>query len=297
MSAFRHAPYAQGRAPFTIGLAPIDAEEWIAPDEDLGPQLALKARILAQEGAEAFAALPGSEAAQAETLALLAEYLTTRHPQIYARVAQALRVAPIALEVPLAGEPALLAASRLVQDDLLLLARDAEGWRLVAGSLCFPSTWKLSDKIGRPLGEIHAPVPGFAGAMQQRVERIFDNLQPGRVVERFNTSIYGDARLRHSESTQDPMARFPPAVPALARAHVRVERQSLRRLPSSGAILFTVRVHVDPLEALRLHPQGRALAMALRAELLELNAERLAYKGLTQAIGRVVAAIDGEFPA
>mgnify|MGYP000846223527 CR=1 FL=1 len=35
------------------------------------------------------------------------------------------------------------------------------GWRLAAGSLCFPSSWSLVEKFGKPLQDIHAPVPGF----------------------------------------------------------------------------------------------------------------------------------------
>ena len=41
------------------------------------------------------------------------------------------------------------------------MRRGEDGWRLAAGSLCFPSSWSLDEKFGRPLQEIHAPVPGF----------------------------------------------------------------------------------------------------------------------------------------
>ena len=44
-------------------------------------------------------------------------------------------------------------------------------------------------------------------------------------------------------------------VEAAARAFIRVERQTLRKLPVTGDILFTIRIHLDPMAALR-EPSG-----------------------------------------
>jgi len=291
LTAFRHAPYAQGKAPFAIGLTRFEIADWIEVDDALASQLSLKAAIIANEGAAAFDALAGSEPAQAETLELLTQHLCARYPSAYRREGAAIRIAPAGRLIPLAGEAPLLVASRLVQEDLLLLRRDDDGWRLVAGSLCFPSTWILAEKLGRRLDEIHAPVPGYAGKMASTVDRIFDNLRVELPVERFNASVYGDARLRHAQSRQDPDERFPPDVPIAECAYIRVERQTLRRLPVSGAILFTVRVYVDPLSALRQNPRGRALALALRNEIAALRPEQIAYKGLSAARERLLAAL------
>lgn len=288
---FLHAPYASGKAPFAIGLAPLDPDRWIEPDALLAEQLALKEAILAREGAAAFDALPGAEAAQGEVLELLAAHLVVRCPEIYRRQGNALLVLPGDRLVTFGEEPALRTASRLVQEDLLLLRRDAEGWRLVAGSLCFPSTWVLAEKLGRDMDAIHRPVPGYAGRMAGMVARIFDNLKVEQPLERHNWSIYGDARLRYAQSGQDPLERFPPGEPLAERAHIRVERQTLRRLPRSGHILFTVRVHLDPVSAFARDARGRALARALHEQVAALSPQQLAYKGIEEPRGRLLAAL------
>ena len=288
--SFLHTPYASGKPPFSIGLAPIDLARWIEQDEFLAQQLALKETILAEERADAFGALASSEAGQTEALELLAAHLPARYPETYRREGNALRVLPGDRLVALEGEPALLAASRLVQEDLLLMRRDEEGWRLVAGSLCFPSTWVLAEKLGRGMDAIHAPAPGYAGKMAEMVARIFDNLKVEQPVERFNWSIYGDARLRYNQSKQDPLQRFPPGQ-SVSHAHIRVERQTLRRLPRSGDILFTVRVHVDPVAAFARDSRGRALARALHDQLAALTPAQLAYKGIVEARERLLGAL------
>ena len=206
--SFLHTPYASGKPPFAIGLAPLDPARWIEQDAHLADQLALKEAILAREGAAAFGALAGAEAGQAEALELLAAHLPARFPQTYRREGSALRVLPGDRLVAFGGEPALLTASRLVQEDLLLMRRCEGGWRLVAGSLCFPSTWVLAEKLGRDMDAIHGPVPGYAGKMAGTIARIFDNLKVEQPVERLNWSIYGDARLRYAQSKQDPLSDF-----------------------------------------------------------------------------------------
>jgi dimethylamine monooxygenase subunit A len=288
---FLHTPYASGKPPFVIGLSPLDPTRWIEPDEQLADQLAMKEAILAREGAAAFDALPGAEEAQAEVLELLAAHLVVRYPKIYRCEGNALHVLPGERLVAFGGEPALLTASRLVQEDLLLMRRDSEGWRLVAGSLCFPSTWVLAEKLGRDMDAIHRPVPDYAGKMAGMVARIFDNLKVEQPVERHNWSIYSDARLRYAQSKQDPLERFPPDEPVAERAHVRVERQTLRRLPCSGHILFTIRVHVDPVSAFAGDARGRALARALHDQLAALSPEQLAYKGIEETRARLLAAL------
>ena len=287
---FRHALDALAHKPFTIGLKPFDPEDWIEVDGALEADLALKARILAEEGAAAFAALEGAEAAQAEVLALLAEHLPRRYPAIYRREGRALEIARGRRTVELAGEAPLLTASRLVQEDLLLMQRFDDGWRLVAGSLCFPSSWSLTEKLGRPMEAIHKPVPGFSGPMASRVARIFDHLRVEAPLERFNVSIYGDGRLRHGEA-REGQQRFPPTESLLRLAHVRIERQTLRKLALSGAILFTVRIHLDPLAALEGHFRGPALARALLDHVGALGQEELAYKGLRDSRERLLATL------
>jgi len=179
-----------------------------------------------------------------------------------------------------------------VQEDLLLMRRDPEGWRLVAGSLCFPSTWVLAEKLGRDMAAIHGPVPGYAGKMAGMIARIFDSLKADQLVERLNWSIYSDDRLRYAQSKQDPLQRFPVGVDVSGRAHVRVERQTLRRLPTSGQILFTVRVHVDPVSAFSSDARGRELARALHDQLAALSPAQLAYKGIAEARERLLGALE-----
>ena len=58
---------------------------------------------------------------------------------------------------------------------------------------------------------------------------------------------------------------------------VRTERQTLRRLPATGAILFTIKVYLDPLCSLAAQPR---LAADLKSAIESLTPQQRAYKSL-----------------
>lgn len=273
---------------FQIGVKPLGERDWLIVDDRLPLYLDEKDRLLAERPDEVFVAEPGTAPAQAETLALVVDHLLARHPDRYRRAGDAIEVA--GRTVPLHGPDPLRAAARLVQEDLLLLTRGEAGWRLVAGSLSFPSSWSLREKIGRVMAEVHGPVPGFAGGTRndQLITRMFDNARPETPMLRWNWSLYGDDRLFHPDSPGPGERRFGAGERA-ENVFLRVERQTLRKLPQSGAMLFTVRIFVDPIAELEKQPGAAAIATALIAQLQALDPDQLEYKGMTLERDRVIA--------
>ena len=142
----------------------------------------------------------------------------------------------------------IVAAARLVQEDLCVLVRD-DAWRLQAACVCFPSRWLLATKIGRTLDQIHAPVPGYYDKLSEPTNGVFDRLAPHKAFWRLNWTVLNDATLhqlsapRHS-SPEDAEQWF-----------FRVERQTIRRLSESDAIVFTIRTYVASLNELRSTPE------------------------------------------
>jgi hypothetical protein len=288
----RYTPYDGSRQPFSIGLNPLDLADWFEPDERLVGELTEKDRLFATRRDVVFRAEAGTEAAQREVLDLMADWLPARHPDLYRRADDDLIVGG-SHRVALAGDdPPLFSAARLVQDDLVLMRASSAGWRLVAASLSFPSAWSLAEKMSHPMDAIHAHVPHFPGRMGDRVARIFDNLRVELPVWRLNWSLYDDAVLHHPESKQGPRAWAGNEGRFGETAFIRVERQTLRKLPVSGDILFTIRIYVDPVGLFRSHPRGRELAAGLRSQLLGLDEGQLRYKGLLADRDRIAAELD-----
>ncbi|RNJ46534.1 hypothetical protein B5V01_31125 [Mesorhizobium erdmanii] len=293
-----HTPYDGSSKLFNIGLKPLEPANWIEVDGHLLPYLAEKRRLYAEIPDRVFVEEDGTRKAQREVLDLLGSYLPEQFMHTHRRTDAGIEVVGAenhpALPSALADAP-LVAASLLVQEDLILMRRDDSGWRLAAGSLCFPSSWSLLEKFGKPLQQIHEPVPGFGPGTRpaELINRMFDGLQ-GQAVERFNWSIQADNALYHPLSNVERIdratnrpSRFPDG-DVRAHAFIRVERQTLRKLPSSRDILFTIRIHLDPLAVLARHPDRATLALSFAAQLEALDLDQLDYKGLTSDRDRLI---------
>lgn len=291
-----HTPYDGSSKLFTIGLKPLGLDKWIEVDEHLIDHLAEKRRLYAEIPDKVFVEENDTRDAQREVRDLIEAHLLSTFPETYRQTGAGLEI--IGAEgnrADVFSDAPLVAASLLVQEDLILMRRDDSGWRLAAGSLCFPSSWSLLEKFGLPLQQIHAPVPGFGPGTRpaELINRMFDGLQ-GQAVERFNWSIQADDALYHPLSNVERVdratsrpSRFPDG-DVNAHAFIRVERQTLRKLPVSRDILFTIRIHLDPLAVLARHPDRATLAASFAAQLLALDEAQLDYKGMTADRDRLV---------
>lgn len=283
-----HTPYDGSHKLFTIGVKPLDPAEWVDVDDKLLSYLDEKDRLAERVPEKIFVAEPGTEAAQGEVLTLLADHLPERFPDIYQRLGPQIDIIPafrrVRLDTPY---PPLLVAGGLVQEDLVLMRRSESGWRLAAAHLCFPSSWRLHEKFGKALQDIHAPVPDFNRDTRNAnvIERMFDNLRAGQPVMRWNWSLHADDVLHHPHSA----GQWKFGDKKIDSLYFRLERQTLRKLPESGDILFTIRIYLDPLAAMEAQTNAAELAQALISQLHAYSPAQLDYKGLTLERDRLIA--------
>lgn len=225
-----YLPFLNGPLSLAPGLKPIPPETWLTPDTEAEAWLPAKHIVMRSHRGDVYGARAGSEAAVQEAAAM-----------VHAAAGPERGSWPSPLE----------AAASAVSDDLCVLMKSDDGlWRLEAASLCAPTFWLLAEKLGEPLGGLHAPVPGANPGMVERIHRMFDALRPGQVLERFNWTVQpGEARFTPSQAPFRQIAAALPEAGALDALWLRVERQTIRKLADTGAVMFTIRVAVDPLRA------------------------------------------------
>jgi len=228
-----HAPFLDAPPDFAIGLRPIDEDAWLEGGE-ADPQVR-KDVLFATVRDTVWGEIVGSRAGQEEALATV-------------------RAAGVAVDE--SGDlPPLYRAARVLADDLCLMAPRDGVWRLCALSLSSPTFFTAAGVLGRNLAELHGPVPAFGERFLARVERIFNGLRDGLILERRNWTVVNSDAL----FTPDPApirARIGEIAASQAgeRLYIRIERQTLRRLPATGSALFTIRVRLFPLAELRTDP-------------------------------------------
>ena len=285
-----YRPFLKPASRHAMAIKALDPADWIAFGDDAAHQLAERRRLLDERPGDVLAGLAGSEAGQAELLTLLLDYLERHAGDRYRIEADRIveqasgsrfsRTASVTMPLALAG--------RLVQEDFCLLQKRDGRYRLVAAVLCFPAHWSLTEKLGRPLLEIHEPVPGFAEQLGTPVERLFEKLDAKHPIQRLNWSLV------NTDSLYLPPAHRHEPVSLTAdevgdRLWLRVERQTLRRLSGSGDVVFGIRTHITPLALAVDTPEA---ATALLARLDELPSTMQAYKNLVSIKAPLVAYLE-----
>ncbi|MDY7098958.1 MAG: DUF3445 domain-containing protein, partial [Pseudomonadota bacterium] len=161
----------------------------------------------------------------------------------------------------------LVQAAANAHEDMCLLVRSPEEavYRLVGAAVAWPSDWYPEQKIGLPLRALHAPIAGYEEQLASGVDHFMEKLAAGPVFGRCNWFIAptGEKRWLNTGDAKEAFAHVTPEK-AGETLFVRSERQTLRRLPQTGAILFTIGIYVEPLGALSLH-NIRFLAGAARS--------------------------------
>lgn len=127
-----------------------------------------------------------------------------------------------------------------MQEDFCLLSKSGDEHVLDAAVLCFPASWRLAEKIGRPLSAVHDPVAEYDAGLARRVQRLFDGVQAGRPLWRFNVLYYDDPALFQPRSAQMPR----PLSHARTAPFIRSERQCILRLPRTRAVVFSIHTYV-----------------------------------------------------
>jgi len=264
-----------------MGLMALKPDDWIEIDDAYAEQTALKRRLLDERPGDVFRATEGAEPASQEVLETLARHLARRFPERFFLSGDGTRidnrVTGETWELQGGALHPLDTAGRLVQEDLCLMLPGDDGeYVLGAASLCFPTRWRLAEKIGRTMGAIHDPVPGYADTLARPVNRFFTSLKVERPVWRINWSLTDDAALFQPERKKVVGDCL----------WLRLERQTLRRLERTGAVLFTIRIHQRPIEDA---VPGTAEADKLRGLIATMPADMRDYKALS-ALGALIAA-------
>ena len=199
------------------------------------------------------------------------DYLPQRYPSLYRKTPVGMENIVTGesfniIERPLVENPMAMGA-RMIQDDMAIMIEKPDGqYYLLAAAVCLAGFWRLDDKWGLPLSEIHTSgdVPGFKEKLEKGMMSFFRRLQPNAPVLRNNYFMQVDDKIEWSESLgpedrdgehlQVDGWKAAEKEKVVEHHHFRSERQSLRRLPRSGGIVFTFRTYFHPVTEIAEEP-------------------------------------------
>ncbi|KAI0897384.1 hypothetical protein F4806DRAFT_495058 [Annulohypoxylon nitens] len=159
-----------------------------------------------------------------------------------------------------------------VEEDFYFMCPDHDGqYRLQGYIACFPGGFLSPARVGESVREIHKPVPGYERKLGLSVDRYFGRMIPGDFIGRMNWSLQVDgADLFRTDGnnyypgTEQVVSDYKED-PSLDECYLRVEHQTLTKLPRTSAVIFTVRSYMTPLHQVKAEGNGKALAAAIES--------------------------------
>ncbi len=219
------------------GMAPAQPHDWLRVDDAYAGQMQRRLALLETQRDDVLWHAPDALAAAQEVLDEALGLL----PALGFTVAAQFVLCPDGRRVEILREAPLLTLGKLVQQDICLLRKEGAEHVLVGAVLCFPASWRLSEKAGRPLTQVHAPVAVYDAKLAARVQRLFDGVRAGRPLWRYNKLWYEDPELYQPRSAAAPRRISPDA---RAAPYIRSERQCVVRMPLSNIVVFSIHTFV-----------------------------------------------------
>ncbi|KAL6453421.1 hypothetical protein SBY92_004989 [Candida maltosa Xu316] len=254
-------PWRPFRWPYhqTMSIFKLDINHWLDMDKYYIHYIEEKERIRHKYGKQNYDWLPEGYDACFELMEMVTDHMVKRYPLLFTVlkngeykndgdgkiIRNEITKEVLDMTLPLKDHP-LIYVSKLAKEDFyIVLKNPTDGLHyLVAAAVPFPGgSFDISQKIGTHIDTIHADVPYYKTNLKKSMERWFGRMKPNEPVERASWYITWDAKLKVSNVYQVPefkpnleedLKKFDPK-----NFNVRVERQTLRRLPKTQAIIFT----------------------------------------------------------
>jgi len=240
-----------------MGTKSLDSAQWLPPDEETEPTIAMKRELLRNRRDEVVGLLDGGDDAAEEAATLIADFCGV---PLHAR-----------------GIDALVEASLLVADDIVVMQpkrseNSEQQLVVVAGVVCSPSRWSIQTKLNSSMMAVHAPVPQYAEHVGKAVDTTLPRLRVDQPMVRSNWTIEDHCALFQPVAPSKPLVQDP------TQLWIRMERQTLRALPQTGGSMFTIRTYQQPIT--EYVARGKDVATTLYSLVKRLPDDVAKYKSL-----------------
>jgi hypothetical protein len=137
-----------------------------------------------------------------------------------------------------------------------LLEKYGKDYKLIAASVCAPTWWDLSEKLGKSLSSIHEPIIGLEAKIGRMIRHFLRNLKVEDCYQRSNWFLYTrpDLCVFPSNIDMEKDMRCISEDNIGDELYIRSERQTFRKLPKTNTVVFGIKVYVEPISIVKKHP-------------------------------------------
>jgi hypothetical protein len=215
--------------------------------------------------------LPGSELACKELMEMCLQFYCARYPEYFSLSADKTTFHNGILNKDTdikIMHPLHVLLNNVPEDFAIVLRNENDGmYYFRAGVICSSLGWNVSTKIGLQLKDIHKPIPDYKEKMSFSMDRYFSKMPTNAPIQRGSWGLEvgsplfmppGDPHEKLRDSQQESLT--------IDECNLRVDWQTLRRLPLSGGIVFNFKALFTPVREFRDEPYVPALVLKILRE-------------------------------
>jgi hypothetical protein len=270
-----YRPYRWAAADFQLGLRRIRPESWILIGPEHAEMMRQKRARLDDYQSFYYGSLPDSLPAQRELRERVTTHLLADHPHTFERSGSVIRslITGQTLDLDDESTEPLLQLSYLIEEDFMLLDDFGGTARITAASNAYSTSGRLVASVGHDVAWAHEPVPRLTHQLGVRINQVLGSIHTASPCERFNWQLTPMATVFFPHD--DPHAANAAAMHAVVAIlrqdpsrsgellWIRVERQTLSRLPESNAVAFSLHTYSDPLSCVQSDMESVRAILAL----------------------------------
>ncbi|KAJ9613153.1 hypothetical protein H2200_003094 [Cladophialophora chaetospira] len=255
----------------TMSLTKLEPDWWLELENTYKSRIAQRKKLYAEHGEAVLQWLPGSELASKELMEISIQFLCARYPQYFTLDAdkKTFRNKILGTKQDVSSKHPLLVMLDNIPEDFAIMLRNPETgyYHFRSGMICSALGWNVGTKIGLQLHEIHAPIPDYKEKMQFSMDRFFTKMPAQKPIQRGSWGLEVDQPLYMPPGDPHEKYRdFQSPDLDLSQIHLRVDWQTLRRLPLSGGIVFNFKAVFTPITEFRDEPYIPSLVLKVLKE-------------------------------
>ncbi|KAI9772675.1 MAG: hypothetical protein M1840_000270 [Geoglossum simile] len=255
----------------TMSLTKMEPNWWLELENTYVARIAQRKGYFEKYGGAVLQYLPGSELACKELMEMCIQFLCARYPQYFSLDEENMvfKNGILKIETQLRSMHPLEILLNHVPEDFAITMRDpVDGFYYFrAGVICSSLGWNVGTKIGLRLHEIHAPIPDYKEKMRFSMDRFFAKMPTDKPIQRGSWGLEVDQPLFMPPGDPHELHRLSqnPEL-KLSQCHLRVDWQTLRRLPLSAAIVFNFKALFTPVSELCDEPYIPSICLRILKE-------------------------------
>ncbi|KAL3423714.1 hypothetical protein PVAG01_05461 [Phlyctema vagabunda] len=269
----RPRPYRPFRWAYhqTMSFNKMENDWWLEIGNDYVATIEKRKGIYKKYGKMIMDYLPGSELVCKELMEMCLQFYCARWPKYFSlsEDKKTFRNSLLNEDTDIKSlHPLHVLLNNVPEDFAIVLRNEQDGmYYFRAGVVCSSLGWNVGTKIGMQLEEIHKPIPDYKEKMSFSMDRYFSKMPTNTPIQRgswgleVGTPLFmppGDPHEKLRESQQASLK--------IEECHLRVDWQTLRRLPLSAGIVFNFTALFTPVQEFRDEPYIPSIVLKILKE-------------------------------